>query len=73
MNGQEEGDATTVGAMWPDGDRFHIGSNSGHGMGWFRGIIDDVRIYAEVLPLEEIERVMKSSLKASSNPVPGSI
>ena len=70
VNGQEEGDATTVGAMWADGDRFHIGSNSGGGMGWFQGVIDDVRVYEEALPQAEIERVMKTTLRASAEPIP---
>ena len=70
VNGQEEGAATTVATMWADGDRYHIGSNSGASMGWFQGIIDDVRIYDHILTLEEIQRAMKTTLKASSDPVP---
>ncbi|MHC4519178.1 MAG: LamG domain-containing protein, partial [Planctomycetota bacterium] len=70
VDGQEEGTADTVAAMWGAGDRYHIGSNSGNSMGWFEGIIDDVRIYGAVLSQEEIERVMKSNLQASSEPFP---
>jgi len=70
VNGQEDGIATTVGTMWAEGDRFDIGSNSGGDMQWFQGIIDDVRIYDEVLSAEEIEHVMQSGLMTSYEPSP---
>ena len=59
-----EGDAPSIniaGTLWGDGDRYYVGSNSGHGMGWFRGAIDDVQIYDNILTAEEIERVAASS------------
>jgi len=66
VNGQEEGAADTVGSMWAGGDRYAIGSNSGNAMGWFEGLIDDVRIYDQVLPQEEIMPV----LTVAANPGP---
>jgi hypothetical protein len=66
VNGQEEGTADTVAAMWADGDRYAIGSNSGGGIGWFEGLIDDVRIYDTVLPQEEIMPVL--SIAAEPDP-----
>jgi hypothetical protein len=57
VNGQEEGTATTVGTLWADGDRFLVGSNSGHGMGWFEGVVDDLRIYDKVLSAAEIAKL----------------
>ncbi len=49
VNGEEEGLAVSLGMLWSGGDRFHIGSNSGGGIGWFQGLIDDVCIYDQLL------------------------
>ena len=54
VNGQEEGTATTVGTLWADGDRYHVGSNSGNAMGWLEGMVDDIRIYDHILSEVEI-------------------
>ena len=59
VNGREEGTAATLGTLWVGGDRFLIGSNSGHGMGWYEGLIDDVHIYDYALSYEEIQQVMR--------------
>ncbi len=69
VNGQEEGTANTVTAMWTGGDRYAIGSNSGNAMGWFEGLIDDVRIFDQVLPQEEI----MPSLTVAANPAPADL
>ena len=66
VNGQEEGIAVTIGALWSGGDRYAIGSDSGNAMGWFEGLIDDVHIYDQVLPQEEI----MPSLTVAANPAP---
>jgi len=70
VNGQEEGIATNVGALWADGDRFLVGSNSGHGMGWFEGLIDDIRIYDYVLSQAEIQQAMRGDTSLAWNPSP---
>jgi len=53
VNGKEEG-TTTIGTMWTGGDRWFVGSNAGHGMGYYDGLTDDVAIYNRVLSAEEI-------------------
>ena len=58
VNAQQEGGEVTIGTLWGDGDRFLVGSNSGHGMGWLQGIIDDVRIYDQELNEAEMTSVM---------------
>jgi hypothetical protein len=46
VNGQEDGvSIDTAGTLWGSGDRIYVGSNSGHSMGWFKGLVDDLRIY----------------------------
>jgi len=62
VNGEE--DATSIdvaGTLWGDGDRYYVGSNSGHGMGWFQGVVDDVQIFDSILTAEEIGRIAASS------------
>ncbi|MFC1795245.1 LamG domain-containing protein [Planctomycetota bacterium] len=62
VNGEE--DATSIdvaGTLWGEGDRYYVGSNSGHGMGWFQGVVDDVQIYDSILTAEEIDRIAVSS------------
>jgi hypothetical protein len=62
VNGEE--DATSIdvaGTLWGDGDRYYVGSNSGHGMGWFQGVVDDVQIYDSILTAEEIGKIAASS------------
>jgi len=62
VNGQEDAPSIDVaGTLWGDGDRYYVGSNSGHGMGWFQGIVDDVQIYDRILTAEEIGRIAASS------------
>jgi hypothetical protein len=70
VNGQEEGIVTNVGALWAEGDRFLVGSNSGHGMGWFEGLIDDIRIYDYVLSQAEIQQAMRGDTSLAWNPSP---
>ncbi len=62
VNGEE--DATSIdvaGTLWGAGDRYYVGSNSGHAMGWFQGVVDDVQIYDSILTAEEVERIAASS------------
>lgn len=45
VNGEEDAESiSTAGTLWAGGDRIHVGSNSGHGMGWFKGLADDLYI-----------------------------
>ena len=62
VNGEE--DATSIniaGTLWGEGDRYYVGSNSGHNMGWFQGVVDDVQIYDSILTAEEVEKIAASS------------
>jgi len=62
VNGEEDAASIDVaGTLWGDGDRYYVGSNSGHGMGWFKGVVDDVQIYDSILTAEEIGRLAASS------------
>jgi len=62
VNGEEDAAPIDVaGTLWGDGDRYYVGSNSGHGMGWFQGVVDDVQIYDSILTAEEIGRIAASS------------
>ena len=62
VNGEEDAASIDVaGTLWGDGDRYYVGSNSGHGMGWFQGIVDDVQIYDTILSAEEIIKITASS------------
>ena len=72
VNGREEGTAITDidGTLWAGGDRFLVGSNSSHGMGWFEGIIDDLHIYDYALSQEEIEQVMRGDPLLAWDPNP---
>ncbi len=73
VNGQEEGTATTVGTLWADGDRFLVGSNSGHAMGWFEGLVDDLRIYDNVLSAAEIAKLASRPEAFGPDPSNGSL
>ena len=62
VNTEEDAPSTDVaGTLWGAGDRYHVGSNSGHGMGWFQGVVDDVHIYDSILTAEEIGKIAASS------------
>jgi subtilisin family serine protease len=58
VNGEEEGIESYFGALSTDSDRFFIGSNSGDGIGWFEGVVDDFRIYERPLSHEEIQELL---------------
>ncbi len=57
VNGQEEGTAATAGNLWTGGDRFHFGSDA-KDLGWFQGIMDDVRIYQQELTEAELSALL---------------
>ncbi|MFC1633336.1 LamG domain-containing protein [Planctomycetota bacterium] len=62
VNTEEDAASTDVaGTLWGEGDRYYVGSNSGHGLGWFQGVVDDVQIYDSILTSEEIGRIAASS------------
>jgi len=73
VNGREEGNATTIGTLWADGDRFLVGSNSGHGMGWFEGVVDDLRIYDTAMSAAEIAKIASRPEAFGPNPSNGSM
>ena len=50
VNGKEDGTfVDTAGTLWGTGTRIVVGSNSGHAMGWFQGLVDDLRSYDQIL------------------------
>jgi hypothetical protein len=62
VNSEEDAASIDVaGTLWGAGDRYYVGSNSGHGMGWFQGAVDDVQIYDSILTAEEIRKISASS------------
>lgn len=63
VNGQPEGTAQNITTMWVDGDRYYVGSNAGgnHGfpaIGWFDGLIDEVKLFDRELTQSEIQALM---------------
>ncbi len=54
VDGVEEGVAVPVNTLWTGGDRWHIASNSGHGMGYLNAIVDEVAVYPQVLSEAQI-------------------
>ncbi len=60
VNGKEDGPSvSTAGTLWGSGNRIWVGSNSGHAMGWFQGLVDDLRVYSEILSEADIQGLMK--------------
>jgi hypothetical protein len=43
--------------LWTGDDRWYIGSNTGGALGYFDGIIDEVRIYNRALSATEIKQL----------------
>ena len=79
VNGQEDAASiSTAGTLWATGDRIYVGSNSGHGMGWFQGAVDDLRIYDRELTAAQIKEMFEGNppafVKAETpNPADGTI
>jgi len=79
VNGKEEGvSISTAGTLWATGTRITVGSNSGHGMGWFQGLIDDMRNYDRELSAVQIKGLFEGTVpeftKAEKpNPADGSL
>ena len=61
VNGKEDGASIdTAGTLWATGTQIYVGSNSGHAMGWYQGLVDDLRNYTEILSAADIQKIMKS-------------
>ena len=60
VNGSQEGTSVNIGTMWAAGNQFHLGSNSGHGMGFYSGLVDDIRIYSTQLSDAEVQALYTS-------------
>jgi hypothetical protein len=79
VNGQEEGTSiSTAGTLWATGTRITVGSNSGHAMGWFQGLVDDLRIYNRELSAAQIKAMFEGTppgfVKAEKpNPADGAL
>jgi len=54
VDGQEEGNPVHIGALRQKLDRYFVGSASGDGMGYFEGIIAEVRVWNLPRPEDEI-------------------
>ncbi|MDI6450222.1 LamG-like jellyroll fold domain-containing protein [Anaerobaca lacustris] len=71
VNGIEEGTSiSTAGTLWATGTRIFVGSNSGHSMGWFQGLVDDLRIYDEALAADQIRKIMRGDAAMSFDAYP---
>lgn len=60
VNGVEEGQAQNIGTLTTTGDRYYIGSASGGGMGYFGGLIDEVRVYNETASALDIDDLFRN-------------
>ena len=50
-----------------------MGSNSGHGMGWYKGLVDDLRIYSRELSAAQINDLANGldvAFVKAENPTP---
>ena len=54
VNGIAEGSPVALNNMWPNGDRYQVGSISGGGFGWFRGTVDQAKLYKRALSSTEV-------------------
>ncbi len=61
VNGKEEGTSiSTAGTLWATGTQIYIGSNSGGGFGYYQGLVDDLRVYTDILSAADILKLMRS-------------
>lgn len=54
VDGTAEGTPDPVGTMWPSGDRWVLGSNSGESPFYLQGSLDEVAIWHQALPSDQI-------------------
>ncbi len=59
VNGVEEGTPDAIGTLWTPGDRWTIGSSSGDSMGFYSGIVHEVRIYNMSLNETQVQQLFK--------------
>ena len=69
FNGAQIGATAAQGKMTPTGGPLRIGGNF-IGGGWFKGVIDEVRIYNRTLAIAEIQRDMRRSAGPGARPAP---
>jgi len=69
VNGIQEGTPVSITTLWTSGDRSYIGSNSGGSMGWYAGLIDDVRFYSDVRTPGEIVMDMNAGHPLGGSPI----
>ena len=62
VNGDEEGTAQSINSLWEGGNGYIVGSNSGHGMGYFDGLVDEVRVWNIVRNISDIRVTMNQGL-----------
>jgi hypothetical protein len=60
VNGYPEGAPVSIGTYTGSGDRFRLGSNSGDSMGYYDGIVDDIRIYNAQMSDTEVQALYSS-------------
>ena len=71
VDGQEEGNSVTVGALRQKLDRYFIGSATGDGMGYFEGQIAEVRLWNLPRPEEEIQAESRKVLNGTERGLVG--
>ena len=67
VNGQEEGTAQSINNLWSGGSQYLIGSNSGNSMGYFDGLIDEVRVWDLVRDVDDIHGNMNNSISGDED------
>jgi len=76
VNGEEDAESIgTAGTLWAGGDRIHAGSNSGPGMGWFKGLADDLYICNRELTAVQVSDLFNGTTPTfakAENPNPAS-
>ena len=71
VNGVEEGTPVNIATLQTGGTKMLIGSNSGAGMNFFKGTIDDTAIYANALTAAQVRAHYNAGLScATPTPTP---
>ena len=71
VDGQEEGTPCDIGGLRQRLDRYFVGSASGDGMGYFEGVIAEVRVWNLPKPEEEIQQEKHKVLNGTERGIVG--
>ncbi len=69
VNGVSEGTPIAIGTLPSGGNAWNIGSSSAGGMGYFNGLVDDVRLFNRALTDAEIA-ALAAGTRVSTSPTP---